>query len=150
MLQTCSNCTTWVTVHCLYSSRPVHKVHGYIKRILHISVKAKVIIKNKGEGSASVVVHICPYMASPAEIACTHRYHNSDLHCRWVWTCMLVAPKSMPCWSLDQAVEASEQGIGTNVNREAMLEFALLAEVSNVIVACTQSLCIMTCLLCIA
>ena len=50
---------------------PVDKVHGHIQGILHISVKAKVIIKHKGQRPTSVVVNICPYMTPPAQVPCS-------------------------------------------------------------------------------
>jgi len=57
----------YTAVAVLFVNRcaPVHKVHGYVKCILHVSVEAKVVIKHKRQGAASVVVHIGPHVASP-------------------------------------------------------------------------------------
>lgn len=52
------------------SSAPVYKIHWHVQGVLHISIKAEVIIEHERQGPASVVVHVCPYVTPPAKIAC--------------------------------------------------------------------------------
>lgn len=52
------------------SSTPIYKVHWHVQRVLHVSVKAEVVIEHERQGPASVVVNVGPDVAPPTEIAC--------------------------------------------------------------------------------
>lgn len=47
---------------------PVDKVHWDIHCIVHIALKAKVVIKDKGQAAAALVVYICPHVAAGAQV----------------------------------------------------------------------------------
>jgi hypothetical protein len=49
----------------------VQEVHGHIQSILHIALKAKVLVPHERQHPRPVRIHVCPHMAAPACIACT-------------------------------------------------------------------------------
>ena len=49
----------------------VQEVHGHIQRVLHVALKAKVLVPDKGQHARPVWVHIRPDVTPPAHIPCT-------------------------------------------------------------------------------